>query len=91
MEQMGWWREFLDSLATDGGSTFLIYALIVGCLVFVTIHPDAMKAGEVLTGAFGCWLGMIKSRGSNRDQVKPPTSTTSATVTTTTNNEGAVS
>lgn len=70
---MNIWRNFLDSLATDGGFVFLLFSLVVGCLCYLNFHPDAMKAGEVLTGAFGALLMFVKQRGTNRQQLKDDT------------------
>lgn len=68
---MGWWRTFLDSLDSDGGHILILMGLIVGAFAIIRFDWASMKAGEIITGAFGALLMMLKSAGSNRDAVPP--------------------
>jgi hypothetical protein len=79
MEALGRWRSFLDSLDTGGGHIFVLIVLIAGGsgLFFF----DATAGGQIITGAFGALLMMLKIVGSNRDQLTGPPALT-ATVTT---------
>jgi hypothetical protein len=79
MESLGRWRSFLDSLDTGGGHIFVLIFLIAGgsALFFF----DATAGGQIITGAFGALLMMLKIVGTNREQLNGPPAMT-ATVTT---------
>jgi hypothetical protein len=65
---MGWWRTFLDSLDSDGGTRFILVSLVVAGVFMLRYDWAAMKAGEIVTGAFGALLAVLKMSGSNREQ-----------------------
>lgn len=75
---MGRWRSFLDSLDSGGGHIFTLFVLI--CLGGAMFFFDNTAGGQIITGAFGALLMMLKSVGSNRDQLG--TTATTATVVT---------
>jgi hypothetical protein len=59
------WHDFLDSLDSDGGHIIVLLALIViGAVAFRHGFP---KAEDVIMGAFGALLLMLKAAGSNRE------------------------
>jgi len=64
---MGRWRSFLDSLDTDGGHIFVLVGLLaLGLCVFLY---DATAGGTIVTGSFGALLMMLKSKGTNSEQI----------------------
>jgi len=65
---MGWWRTFLDSLDSNGGHILILLVLMLGSFAVLRFEWANMKAGEIITGAFGALLMMLKSAGSNREQ-----------------------
>lgn len=75
---MGYWRTFLDSLDSDGGHIMILMILIVGGFGLLRFDWANMKAGEIIAGAFGALLMMLKSAGSNREQSGSSTSTVSS-------------
>jgi hypothetical protein len=66
--KMGWWRTFLDSLDSDGGTRFILVMVLVGGFFMLHFDFANMKAGEIITGAFGALLAVLKASGSNREQ-----------------------
>ena len=72
---MGWWRTFLDSIDTNGGHILILLLLIVGGFAVLRFDWATGKAGEIVTGAFGALLMMLKSAGSNREQSGGTTTT----------------
>lgn len=65
--QMGKWRRFLDSLDTGGGHIFVLVVLIlVGYRMYMT---DATAGGQIITLSFGALIALLKTTGSNRDQM----------------------
>lgn len=77
---MGRWRGFLDSLDTGGGHIFTLFVLI--CLGGAMFFWDNTAGGQIITGAFGALLMMLKSVGSNRDQVATMATTVATTTVT---------
>lgn len=65
---MGWWRLWLDSLDSNGGHLFLLATIIIIGMVLLKFQWSAQKAGELVTGAFGAMLAMLKTVTSNREQ-----------------------
>jgi len=64
---MGGWRNFLDSLDTNGGHIFVLMMLIAfGIVVF---HYDATAGGQIVTGALGALYMMLKATGTNSEQI----------------------
>lgn len=85
---MGKWRSFLDSLDTGGGHIFIVFCLVpIGAALF---YFDATAGGQIMTGALSALYIMIKSQGSNREQMAPPPQTTTAAVVTTATVPGPV-
>ena len=68
MKAMGGWKTFLDSLDSGGGHILILLLLMVGSFAVLRFDWATMKAGEIITGAFGALLMMLKSVGSNREQ-----------------------
>ncbi len=64
---MSRWRCFLDSLDTGGGHIFTLFTLI--CLGGVLFFFDNTAGGQIITGAFGALLMMLRSVGTNREQM----------------------
>jgi hypothetical protein len=65
---MSGWRNFLDSLDTDGGHIFAMFALLVVGLVFYA-KVDATSGGTIVIGTFSALLVLLKTKGSNSEQV----------------------
>lgn len=66
MNQMGRWRNFLDSLDSDGGHIFVLIVLMTAGMVLT--HFGHMDGSNIIAGAFGALLALTKSAGSNREQ-----------------------
>lgn len=66
---MKYWHDFLDSLGTDGGRIFCLFALLG---IGVLIHR-VTGAESVLTGAFGALLLALKTSGTNKQQTNGDT------------------
>lgn len=80
--KMGKWRAFLDSLDTGGGHIFLVFCLVpIGAALF---YFDATAGGQIMTGALSALYVMLRSKGTNREQMEPSPQTTAAVVSTTT-------
>lgn len=63
---MKFWHDFLDSLGTDGGRIFCLFALVgIGIFALKTNTPGSEG---ILTGAFGALLLALKTTGTNKDQ-----------------------
>lgn len=77
---MGRWRSFLDSLDTNGGHIFLLFVLI--CVGFIVFVYDATAGGTIVTGSFGALLMMLKSSGTNREQLGATSTTMTVAQTT---------
>ena len=73
---MGWWRTFLDSLDSDGGTRFILIGVLIGGFAMLRFDWANMKAGEIITGAFGALLAVLKMSGSNREQSGTTTTAT---------------
>jgi hypothetical protein len=65
---MGKWRSFLDSLDTDGGHIFAMFALLVVGLVFYTA-VDSTSGGTIVIGTFSALLVLLKTKGTNSEQI----------------------
>lgn len=63
---MNGWKNFLDSLATDGGHIVIfVFLIIFGVLLDVIKVVDEMQAHEITAGAFGALMYSMKSGKSN--------------------------
>lgn len=65
---MGKWRSFLDSLDTDGGHIFAMFALLLVGLVFYA-KIDATSGGTIVIGTFSALLVLLKTKGTNSEQI----------------------
>lgn len=65
---MGKWRSFLDSLDTDGGHIFAMFALLAVGLVFYA-KVDATSGGTIVIGTFSALLVLLKTKGTNSEQI----------------------
>lgn len=69
-ESLGKWRSFLDSLDTGGGHIFIVFCLLpIGMILFFF---DATAGGQVMTGSLSALYVMLRSKGTNREQVTGP-------------------
>lgn len=60
------WHDFLDSLDSDGGTRAILLLLIaVGIMMSLFTIP---KAEDIIVGAFGALLMIMKQAGSNKDR-----------------------
>lgn len=66
--KMGRWRNFLDSLDTDGGHIFAMFGLLVIGLVFYA-KVDATSGGTIVIGTFSALLVLLKTKGTNSEQI----------------------
>lgn len=73
------WRCFLDSLDTGGGHIFTLFVLI--CLGGAMFFWDNTAGGQIITGAFGALLMMLRSVGTNREQLAGTASATTVVTT----------
>jgi len=63
---MKYWHDFLDSLGTDGGRIFCLFALVaVGVWL---VHWHFGESDAILSGAFGALLLALKTTGTNKQQ-----------------------
>jgi len=66
------WKEFLDSLATDGGHVVIfIFLIVFGVFLDVVKLVDDMQAHEITAGAFGALMFSMKSGKSNNGTPSP--------------------
>lgn len=64
---MNRWRCFLDSLDTGGGHIFLVFCLVpIGAGLF---YFDPTAGGQIMTGALSALYVMLRSKGTNREQM----------------------
>jgi hypothetical protein len=75
MEKVGWWRTFLDSLATTGGHIIVLLYLIAlgaGLAIEGELHGwmGIAKIGEgMITFGLGALTMMYRPSGTNLEQV----------------------
>jgi hypothetical protein len=74
---LGWWPLFLDSLDTNGGHILILVIIMVTGFLGLRFEWSAMKSGELVTGAFGALLLMLRTVTSNREQQGGSTTLTS--------------
>ena len=70
---MQFWHDLLDSFDSDGGHIVVLVGLIIAG--FVASHAGMSKGDDILVGAFGALLGLLKMAGSNKDRNDSNTTT----------------
>lgn len=66
---MTWWRNFLDSLATDGGHiAIFLFLICFGVLLDMTKLLEEMQTHEIIAGAFSALMYSMKAGKSNRPE-----------------------